>query len=92
MFHIALTDFNSEYLELQKKYAYLSGQQDVLKMLQASANSNPVNEYQHKAKSIHTAKQYNLMRLLTGSGPMLDDTMRLEVLQRFHSTATTATG
>jgi hypothetical protein len=44
-------------------------------MLQASANSNPVNEYQHKAKSTHTAKQYNLMRLLTGSGPMLDDTM-----------------
>jgi hypothetical protein len=35
----ALTDsesnFNSDYQELQRKYAYLSGQQDVLKMLQA---------------------------------------------------------
>jgi hypothetical protein len=54
-----LTDFDSEAQEIKQKLAYLNGQQEVLKMLSASANSNsnPV-EYRDKPKSSHTAKQY----------------------------------
>jgi hypothetical protein len=64
-----LTDFESEAQKIKQQLAYLNGQQDVIRMFAASANSNPVN----KPKSSNTTKQYNLVKLLTNSGPIMPD-------------------
>jgi hypothetical protein len=86
-----VTDFNSEAQAIKEKLAYLNGQQEVLKMLSASANSNPV-EYRDKPKPSHTAKQYALMAMMTG-GPVIDDVTpsRNEPIVKMHAGATTNT-
>jgi hypothetical protein len=64
----------AEYAENQRKLGKVEGQLDVLNPLVESklrAGAEKANEYSAKPK--HVTKQYNLVRLLTGSGPIMPD-------------------
>ncbi len=69
-----LTDLE-EYAENQRKLGKVEGQLEVLNPLLETklrvGSTERAHEYRENPK--HINKQYNLMRLLTGSGPMIPD-------------------